>query len=919
MRRAFRLLAGRAGITRAVDDEIAFHIEMRTQQLIASGMTPDAAWAEALRQFGSIESVRQGCITLDEERVRAMRRANFLDELRQDVIYSIRALRRNLGFTAIAVTTLALGIGANTAIFTLIDALLLRPLPVPAPQQLIELGRPTATMAIFHSTEVTADLFTYPVYRELRERNRFVTGLLASGVTERLDVLVGHNAGEPEHPHGRFVSGNYFQVLRVPAAIGRTFDSSADAGVGTTPVVTISDGYWTRRFGKDPGVVGRSILIDGVPFTIIGVTAPGFFGEIVGEATDLWIPITMQPVMMPRAPRLTDRRLSWLLLLGRLAPGVSLPAAESGFRTLIPQLLADEVRADPLRTKAPRHLELFTGSGEKGFSRARRVYRVPLLTLMVGVVLVLLIICANVANLLLARAMARHQEMAVRLAIGAGRMRLIRQLLTESAVLALLAGGAGVLIAVWGSQLLLVLASDGGATIPLDLHPDLPMLLFTMGLSLATVVLFGLVPALRAARVDVAPVLRSQGRGTIGSGRPGRGRIPLGTALIAGQVALSLVLLIGASLLVRSLRSVENANPGLDRDHLLIVGVDVQARGYVGERRMTQIRELAARLAQLPGVAAVTFSELGLFNGSEGSTSVHIPGFSARHPEDTVVYFDAVGPDYVRAIGGRLLQGRDFTTSDAEGSAPVILINETMARFYFGHSNPIGRSAQFTDSALKPFSTEVVGVIADVKDHDLHAVPIRRFYTPYLQHPGDTPPPELRFEIRTVGDPAALVPQVRRAITTFDPLLPIDGIDPLTSLMRQSISQERLLARLASGFGTLALLMAAIGLYGVMTYAVNRRTGEIGLRVALGAAQGDIVRMVLGNALRVVATGVLVGVPFGLATTRLLRSQLHGIDATDPVSIAVALTVLAAAAVAASLLPALRAGRVAPLVALRQE
>jgi len=538
---------------------------------------------------------------------------------------------------------------------------------------------------------------------------------------------------------------------------------------------------------------------------------------------------------------------------------------------------------------------------------------VPLYTLMAGVGLLLLIICANVANLLLARAVARGREMGIRLAIGAGRSRIVRQLLTECALLALLSALAGLLVSWWGSQLLLRLAADGAAVIPLDLRLNVPVLAFTGVISLVAVGIFGLVPALRASRVNLATSLRAQGRSVLSAF--GRSRLASGRLLIAAQVAVSLVLLVGAGLLVRSLRSIEHADVGLDRDHLLMVGVDALDRGYRGERLRTLIRDLTDRVSRVRGVTGVTYSENGIFSGTENGNSFQIPGFTARSRADTVAAYDDIGPGYVRAIGAHLLQGREFSATDDQRSPRVALVNAAMARFYFPGQSAIGKTIVLNDSV----SLSIVGVVGDMRDHELTAAPPRRFYRPYLQYPLGSEPGTLNLAIRAAGDPVKLIADVRRAIAATDAALTGDDIETLASLMRASIGQERLVARLATGFGALALLLAGVGLYGVLTYAVTRRTNEIGLRVALGAQQQDVVRMVLGDALKLMLIGVLVGAPVALAATQLLRSQLHDVHPADPIAIGTALVVLTACAIVAALLPARRAARLDPLAALRVE
>ena len=920
MRRVFRLPFSRARVASEVDDELRFHLEMRTQQLVSRGWAPDAARAEALRQFGDVGHVRDDCVTLDQERERAMRRSNFLVEFHQDVVYAFRMFRRNPGFTLVVVLTLALGIGANTAIFTLVNAVMLRRLPVPEPERLVAVGDP-ARVGSLSEGSLRTDLMSYGQYKDIVEGTTNVfSGVLASARAGRLEVIATAGAG-PEHPRARFVSSNYFTVLGVRLLEGRGFDAraNADNAIGGSPVVVVSYGYWMRRLEGNPDALGRTIVVNGTRLTIVGIAPREYTGDVVGSMNDLWIPLGMQPVLQPNQPLLENRIESWLLLLGRLRPGVTLAQARERVGTVIRRGLVEHaIPSEPTTEADAQRTPIYVSSGAKGFSRVRDTYAVPLLTLTVCVGLLLLIICANVATLLLARAITRGREMSVRLAIGAGRSRIVRQLLTESLMLALLGALAGLALAWAGSHVLLNRALGGGAVNSLDLGMDLPVLVFTMALAALAVVLFGLAPALRASRVDVAMSIRSSGggRGVSGSLGGGAGRIPVGKMLIAAQVALSLVLLTGAALLVRSLRNVENADTGMDRDHLLIVDVDALSRGYKAERNANLARELATRVERIQGVAAVSFSSNGIFSGTESEENIVVPGFVASSSADSSSLADDIGPGYARAIGGRVLQGREIDVRDVVGSAPVLVVNRSFAEHFFVRASAIGRTVRIvsTNATIEP---QIVGVITDAQDHDLHAPSAPRMYMAYLQRPL-WDPGSLRLEVRTSGDPVDVVQAVRREILAVDPNLQI-GLSPLAQLMRDSVNQERLVTTLATSFGILALLLAAIGLYGVMAYAVARRTGEIGLRMALGASSTDVVRLVVLDALRVVGIGLVAGAPLAVIGTQLLKSQLHGVSTFDPVSLGGALLVLVATATMAALLPAQRASRVTPSVALAQE
>ncbi|HEV8410670.1 MAG TPA: ABC transporter permease [Gemmatimonadaceae bacterium] len=898
---------GRARRERELSEEIESHVQIETDELINRGVAPAEARRMALAHGGGVSEVHDA--------YRDQRGIPAVEQLLQDIRYGARTLRRSPGFTMIIVVMLALGIGSNTAIFTLIDAVVMRQLPVPHPEQLIAIGDPSRVGGFSDGTPRT-DLLSYPLYLALRQQSHAFSGILASGRSGRLDVHIGAADAPLEHPRGRFVSGNYFTLLGVPAFRGRVFGEAEDGAPGTSPVAVISYGYWTRRFHNDPAAIGKSIVVDDNGITIIGVAPEGYTGEIVGISTDIWLPITMNDALQPHQRTLTQWNASWLLLMGRAAPGVTLAQATQEIEPLITQLIIANAPGKLGKEFAADKRKYYVGAGDRGFSRVRATFETPLFTLLIGVALLLVIICANVANLLLARAVVRGKEMAVRLALGANRSRLVRQLLTESILLALAGSAAGLLVAWWGSRALITLAFDG-TVVPLDLSLDLRVLAFTLAASFIAVVLFGLVPALRASRVELAATMRASAAAVSSGSIGNRGnRMALGKLLIAGQVALSVVLLVGAAMLVRSLRNVQSVDVGLDRDHLLIADVDITTHGYARERLLQLAQSINERVGAIPGVDAVTYSENGIFSGTESGTNLRVPGFIARAAEDTNAAYDVVGPGYARGIGARIVSGHDLTPADEGQRGNVALVNRSFATFYYPSGNAVGQVFTIDDTTL----VEIVGVLADTRDHGLKGTPDRRIYFSYaqqnLRREGSG---SLRFMIRAKGDPALLVNRVREAIVAIDPALPIGGIDPLTDLMQQSIREERLVAKLATGFGALALLLASVGLYGVMTYAITRRTREIGLRVALGARRIDLVRSIVLESLGLVAVGMVFGVPIALGAARLLRAQLTGIDAIDFPSIAGALTVLAVSAAGAAMLPALRASKVSPIVALQSD
>lgn len=826
----------------------------------------------------------------------------------KDMRYGILTIAKRPGFAIVAVLSLALGIGANTAIFTLVEAVMLRSLPVRSPDELLSVGdssRPTA----LRTGGPMLNIFSYPVYKRLRDNNRVFSGLLASGKTGRVDMRVGD--GVPEEVRGRLVSGNYFEVLGVSPAIGRVFSSSDDAVPGGDPVIVISYDFWDNRFGRNSGILGQSISLNGTLFTVIGVGPPDFTGEVVGMPTDVWVPLTMQAQLNPGNSRLDSYDANWLLCIGRRLPGVSIDRAREEMTTLGQQAIMDYSGAN-LPEDVSRNIrsqKVDVQPGAKGFSAMRKKFSQPLTMLMVLVGLLLLIACANVANLLLARSTSRRQEIALRLAIGASRWRLIRQLLTEGLVLAAAGGLAGLFLAGFGSRLLLQLVFSGPDPLPLDVSPNITVLAFTLVISFLTALIFGLIPALVSTRFDLAPTLKESGHGQ-GGAVGGR----LGKLLVVGQLALSLFLLIGAGLFIRSLANLDAIDVGYSRANLVLLKTDMTGSSYTDtSQQIPLVNALTERLSSIPGVMGVTVSENGLFSGTDSGTgSLVVDGFTPSRKEDSRASFDQVGPHYFQVVGVPVLAGRDFNEGDKIGARPVAIINDTMAEFYFGKRDPMETSIVNGKDRYT-----IVGVVKDMKERDLKNTTERRFYIPMLQSADLIS--DFNFEIRTRNDATSMVSAVRHEMQAFNPNLKILSLEPISVLIDRSISEERLIAELSGFFSLLALLLAANGVYGVTSYAMSLRANEIGIRMALGASRFSVIRMVLSETLTLVLLGIAIGLPGALVATRLVAARLVGLSATDPIALTTATLVMLAIAMFASFIPAQNAARMDPWITLRQE
>ena len=834
--------------------------------------------------------------------------------LLQDTRYALRQLRKSPGFTAVAVFTLALGIGANTAIFSVVNALLLKMLPVRDPQQLVAVSDPTLTGTRSNGTPRT-DVFSYPLYQQLRQRNSVFSGLTAAGTDHAIEVESLNGQVSDAKITGRLVSGNYFAVLGLEPAAGRLLSESDETAESANPVVVLGYSYWQRKFASSPSVIGTDVRLNGFPFTVVGVAPAGFQGDVVGEQMDVFTPLTMQPEVIRGRHWLKSPNSSWLSVVGRLRMGVTPAEAEANLNAVFEQSVAGDygasLSADDRRAIREEHMKIQVSPGGTGLSALRGNYRIPLLLLMGIVGLVLLIACVNVANLLLARASMRSREFAVRMAIGANRRRIVQQLLTESILLALVGGAAGSVLAAWGVRLLIKLI---GSHVILQSSPDLRVLAFTSVVSLAAGILFGLFPALRTLRVSVSPTLKESNRTTADR----TSRFAWGKGLIAGQVALSLLVLFAASLLVRSLQKLMTQDFGYERDHLVIARLDAAAGGYSAEKMKGLAQRVVDRLAGAPGVRSVTYSTNGLFGGTESSDALLVPGFRESSGSDRAAKEDYVGPDYFGVVGIPILSGRGIVAQDTAASTRVAVVNEAMVKRFFPGQNPIGRQFRIDDADWLDKPITIVGVSRNAMDHDkgMREGVEARFYLAFQQM---RDPIQITLEAQVRGSASAIVGNLRNAIKNVDPQVPVGFVQTLDRLVADTAANQYALAKLSTIFGGLALLLACVGLYGILSYTVAGRTREIGVRMALGAQHRDVLRQVLLEGMLLVGVGLAIGIPLALISSRLLQSFLFGLKSTDLISLVVVVLLLGAVAGIAAMIPARRAAKVDPMVALRYE
>jgi putative ABC transport system permease protein len=886
----------RERLSREVTKELDFHVTERIDDLIASGLPAREAQRQARRRFGAY--------ALHKEDTWMAGLFAWLETLLADVRYALRGFAHSPGFTTVAILSLALGIGANTAIFSLLDAVVLRSLPVKNPEQLRQI-----------TTGGKSHIFTNPLWEQVRDRQDAFSSVLAFSDTQ-FNVAAG---GEVRYITGQWISGGFFPTLGVNAEVGRALTPDDDRR-GCAPTAVLSHSFWQKEYGRDPGVLGKSISLEGHPFQIVGVSQAGFTGLIVGQSADIFVPICGEPVIRGSAGSALDRRSWWWLqVLGRAqpgtndAPGMSDAQIKTRLATLAPSVFAATVPPnwglDQQKDYVKRTLTAQPAAG--GTSALSKEMTQALWVLMAAVALVLLIACANVANLMLSRAAVRSREMAVRMALGAGRARLIRQMLTESLLLSLLGAALGLLFAQWGSRLLTAMISTTAEPVWLDVGLRSRMLLFTTGVATATGLLFGLLPAWRSARVAPMAAMKSQGRGVTGGGS----RMRFGKALVVVQVAVSMVLVAGAALMLATFHNLSTLDPGFRADGVLLVHTDMRRAGFPKERQAEVWREMLTRLRAVPGVRSASAASITPLGHSLWNEILKIEDQPVRPGDDGVADFTAVSEGYFATMGTPLLAGRDFTPSDNKSSPLVAIVNQTLAHHFFGSASPLGHTFRRDEGQKFGPPAIIVGVVGDAKYQTLRDAPPPTAYISFAQE-GDPVYPN--FQLRTAGSPAGLIPGVKDAIGQLSPDVTLRFI-PFAVQVKESLTQERMLATLSSFFGGLALLLAAIGLYGVLSYNVAQRRNEIGVRMALGAAQGRVLRMVLSEAGWLAFIGLGLGIAGTLAATQLVAAFLYGVRPDDPPTLGSAAAVLAGIAALAAYLPARRAAMVDPMTALREE
>jgi len=891
-----------------LDEEIAHDLALDTEERVRSGMSREEAERSSRQDFGNT--------TLVKEDMRDLWIWSWLERLLQDIRYALRSFRKNPVFTGVAALSLALGIGGNTAIYSFMDAILLRALPVHRADELVILNWQTKGMpAVVHGLSgtwygdrtigFTSGNYPYPAFELLRANNTVLADMFGFVELGRINVIVH---GQAELAAGLSVSGAFFKGLGITPAAGRLIGDDDDR-IAAEPIAVLSHGYWQRRFGADPRAIGQSILVNNKLYTIAGVSQPGFSGVDPGGRVDFFVAMHNEHLAAASADaqrRFLNKNFYWVELMGRLRPGITFAQADAELTTKFQQFV--EATATTAEEKADLPISrLIPGGG--GTDSLRRQYAQPLYVLITFVGLILAIGCANIASLLLARASARRREIAVRLSLGAGRMRVVRQLLTESTLLSLLGGALGLLVAASGIRFIDWLLSNGHTEITLNAELNWPVLGFTLALSLVSGLIFGLAPALQATRIEVTPALKESRV----SDAPAR--IRFGRMLVVAQIALSLLLVVAAGLFVRSLSTLNSVELGFNRDNLVLFSLNAKPVGYEGAALASFYENLRMRLSTLPGVGAVSMSEFALVSGAGTQDGVRIPGVPAPRGREPGTSALKVGPGFFSAMQIPVVLGREIQEKDIARSARVAVVNETFVRKYFPGQNPLGR--HFATGDENNAEIEIIGVARDSRYNSLKRDIPPVVFTPYTM--------ELRgirgmtFEVRTQRDPLALASALRAEVREADPRVPIANLSTQSRVIDQTINQERTFAQLCTCFAILALIISCVGLYGTMAYSVARRRNEIGIRMALGARRASVIWTVLREVLGLATAGVVIGLAAAWACGRFIESLLYGVGRNDPLAITASVLILAAASLLASYVPAARASQIDPCVALRYE
>jgi len=896
-------LADKRRAERELDEELAGFVAASTEEKMQRGMSFDEARRRAMAEMGSANTVKH--------QVWNSRWEAWVDGRLQDVKIAVRSLAKSPGFTIVALLSLALGIGANTAIFTLMNAAMLKPLPVPHPEELVLFGNGSAEGSTNGLPSGQTRLFSYPFYRTFRASTDAYAGF-AAVLSMTMEPHASVAGGGWEKLHTELVSGSYFATLGVKPALGRMIVTDDDRAAGTGPVAVVSYAYFRRRFDGDRRAIGKAIRIRDTDYTIVGVAQPGFGGLKVGQPADVWIPLSMMKALSPNWNGYDDKFFQSLLIFGRLKPGVTKERAQASSELLFHQILrSDYVGSTPSKKDldAISHASVKLVSLRGGISSLRFQYELPLEILMGIVGLVLLIACANLGNMLLARSVARAREVAVRMALGASRARLVTQLVTESAVLAFAGAALGVALAWFVSPVLLHMATPGPDPMPLDVHPDLRVLGFTLAVTVVTALLFGVAPAFRATRLELTPTLK-EGRGIAA---PARGRMARG--MIAGQIALSILLMTVAGLFVRSMIKLNSIDLGFDTQNLLLVDMDASAAALPEAMENPTQQRIEEAVRAVPGVQSASVAFFTFAQG--GWTDFALFQGTSRTPVNgKEVAYNNVGYDYFRTMGIRLVAGRLLTAQDTKSSPKVAVINETMQKSFFPDgSSAVGRRFGFGDDPAKSADLEVVGVVKDAKYFGLTEEPQMAAYFPVAQNPGFYG----NLVVRYAGGEEGVIAGVRRAVAGVNANIAVDHITPMRGQVELSMARSTLISRLSAFFGMLAVGLACLGIYSLLAYSVARRTNEFGIRLALGARGDGVQWLVLRESLMLLAAGVAAGVPLALASTGILRTLLYQLSPNDPLTLAGAVGVVVVVTMAAGWIPAQRAARVDPMVALRCE